>query len=408
MESDDSNRSSDFRDRLSRIPNVDERPSDDLWETVAPPVVRVPAPIARPAAVGPGPRLNAGRVAEVATPSFHGEHVDRAPELDPEIDDFEPIGNRGRRRRWPLVSFTLFALLAVAILVPLFMARRVFNSVERVQVAQVLTPSLPEGTNILLVGTDSRAGIDASTANAGAIIGAAEAITGERTDTIMILRLHEDGTSKFLSLPRDLWLPINGGAPQRINTAFRQGPEAIINTVQGELGVPISHYVQVDLAGFIDLVDAVGGVDITIPYPAFDQESGLNLPTAGRVTLDSTQALAYVRSRFFYELRDGVRVTDPTSDLGRVQRQQEFMRALMAKLSTQRDPRVLNDMGAAMASAIAMDDATSLTQALGIVNSLRGAAPESVVLPTFPDSIGGNSVLLLTPEAPEILAQFGG
>jgi LCP family protein required for cell wall assembly len=305
------------------------------------------------------------------------------------------------------VLFTLFALLVVAILVPLFMARRVFNSVERVPVAEVLTPPVPAGTNILLVGTDSRAGIDESTENAGAIIGGDVAILGERTDTIMILRLHEDGTSKFLSLPRDLWLPINGGTSQRINTAFQQGPEAIINTVQSELGVPISHYVQVDLAGFIDLVDAVGGVDITIPYPAFDDRSGLNLATAGTVTLDSTQALAYVRSRFFYELRDGVRVGDPTSDLGRVQRQQEFMRALMAKLSTQRNPRVLNDMGNAMASAIAIDDATTLAQAMRIANSLRGEAPESVVLPTLPDSINGNSVLVLTSEAPEVLAQFG-
>ena len=147
----------------------------------------------------------------------------------------------------------------------------------------------------------------------------------------MILRVDDNG-SRFLSLPRDLWLPINGGAEQRINTAIGQGPEALINTVQSELRIPISNYVQVDLAGFIDVVDAIGGVDITIENPVFDRNSGLDLPTAGVVTLDSTQALAWVRSRTFTEIIDGQPVVDPTSDLGRVQRQQEFMRALLNKV----------------------------------------------------------------------------
>jgi len=263
------------------------------------------------------------------------------------------------------------------VLIPLYQARRVFNDVQRVPVADVLAAP-PSGRNILLVGTDSRAGIEADTENAGLILG--EGIGGSRTDTIMILRIEEDGT-KFLSLPRDLWLSIDGGAEQRINTAFGKGPEAVINTVQEELGVPLSHYVQIDLAGFIDVVDAVGGVDITIAYPALDTHSGLNLPTAGTVTLDSTQALAFVRSRFYVEIRDGIEVSDPTSDLGRVQRQQDFLRALMQKMTQQRNPLALNDMASAMASAIVLDDGTSMSDAWRIANSLRTSTPESVVLP---------------------------
>ena len=397
----DSEKPSDFRSRLANIPAIGSDPVAEQWATARPPVVRPPPPVARPAQRG----SQAPVATPTTTPPTTAPDETYAPTPSPGNEPQQEFGlPLRRRRRWPLVLFVFFAIGAILVLVPLFMARRVFDSVERVPVAQVLSPA-SEGTNILLVGTDSRSGIDATTDNAGAIIG--EPVSGERTDTIMILRIEDDGT-KVMSLPRDLWLPIDGGGSQRINTAFSKGPTAIINTVQNELAIPITHYVQVDLAGFIDLVDAVDGVDITIPYPAFDRGSGLDLPIAGTVTLDSTQALAYVRSRFYTEIRDGQQVVDGTSDLGRVQRQQDFMRALMAKLSTQRNPFVLNDMASSMADAVAMDDATSFTQALQIANTLRSQTPETVVLPTVPSRQGAAAVLLLGDGANEVLADFQG
>ena len=387
----------DFRDRLNDIPKIEEQPPPQHWDTAAPPVVRRAAPVARPQ---PAPGIAAEQ------PLAHGGS-DGVDHVDPVTNDMvDPVGPR-KRRKWPLILFVLFALAALAVIVPLYRVRQVFNNVERVQVSDVLTPPLAAGTNILLVGTDSRDGITAETDNAGLIIGG-DPITGERTDTIMILRLQEDGSAKFLSLPRDLWLPINGGDPQRINTAFRNGPESLINTVQSELNVPVSHYVQVDLAGFIDLVDAVGGVEVDFEYPSFDRGSGLDIPVAGPNTLDSTQALAYVRSRFFVEIVDGAERRDGTSDIGRVQRQQAFMRALMNKLSTQRNPLVIDRMATAMADAIILDDGTSFNQALDIANTLRSTTPESVVLPTRNATVGGRSVLELTSEAPAVLAQFAG
>ncbi len=388
-----------FRERLSRIPDVEADPPEQYdWQTAAPPVVQAPersrrqAPVARPS---PGPRVEPQRARQPQEPVYD----------EPEFDDYEPLVVPRRRRRWPLVLFFLLALLGLALIIPLYIARQTFNDIERIPVAQVLQEPIPEGRNILLVGTDSRDGIDADTENAGLILGEGD-IAGERTDTIMVLRI-EEGGSKFLSLPRDLWLPINGGAEQRINTAYVQGPIALINTVQSELGIPLSHFVEVDLAGFIDVVDAVGGVDVTIEHPAFDRASGLNLPTAGTVTLDSTQALAWVRSRRYTEVINGAEVVDGTSDIGRVARQQEFMRALMAKVAEQRNPVVLNDMASSMSTAVAMDDATSLTDALEIANTMRTATPVSVVLPTVPTTRGSNSVLVLGDGAAEVLREFG-
>lgn len=384
--------SGSFRERLSQIPDAESRRPTPDWDGAKPPIVERQRPVARPQ---PTPR-------EQVSAAPHAGQVEHF-ELEEDFVDqgFEPP----RRRRWPLVLIALLIIVVLLVGIPVLLARQTFNSIERVPVAQTLTPAVPAGTNILLVGTDSRDGIDDSTENSGAILG--EGISGERTDTMMILRLRETGGSQFLSLPRDLWLPINGGAEQRINTAFAQGPEALVNTIQGELGIPISHYVQVDLAGFIEVVDAVGGVDVTIEHPAFDEGSGLDLPTAGTVTLDSTQALAWVRSRRYTEVIDGVPRQDPTSDLGRVARQQEFMRALVLKVSEQRNPIAVNGMLNSISQALILDDATSFTDSLDIANSLRTSVPESVVLPTLPDTRGSNSVLVLAPGSDEVLRLFG-
>ncbi|MGI9604610.1 MAG: LCP family protein [Acidimicrobiales bacterium] len=391
---------SNFRARLTNIPSIDDAPLDEEWARQhRPPVLRVPEPAATP------------RRAPIARPASLVE-----PDQEPYgYDDLPPDDDNGaavyehRRRRWPWLLGGLAVVAALVVAIPLFIAWRTFDSIERIDLGQTLTPiAATPGTNILLVGTDSREGIDTDTENSGLILGDGS-ISGQRSDTIMILRLNDDGTSQFLSLPRDLWLPINGGGSQRINTAIgtADGAAAVVNTVQDELGVPINNYVQIDLAGFIDLVDALGGVTITIPHPAFDRASGLDLPTAGDVTLDSTQALAYVRSRRYTEIRDGREVTDPTSDLGRVQRQQDFMRALFAKSAAERNPIALNDMASAVSEAVIIDETMALGDVIDIARKVQGGLPESTVLPTRPASINGNSVLLLADDAGAVLATFG-
>ena len=91
--------------------------------------------------------------------------------------------------------------------------------------------------------------------------------------------------------------------PNRINTAIQGGPERLIQTVQQSLGLPVHHYVEVDFAGFLELVDAIGGVEIEFDAPAFDDHSGLVVEQAGWQTLDKNQALAFVRSRYLHARR---------------------------------------------------------------------------------------------------------
>ncbi len=395
-----------LRGRLGRIPHVDDRPIDASWAQ-SPREQPAPEPILRRHVVekSTGAPERSNPRARPETPVWTERSTEVARE-EPPTDWVDALPRRPRRR-WLRTIVVLLLLAAIVAAVPVFLAWRTFNGIERLPIAEALDEPIAAspGRNVLLVGTDSRSGIEADVDNAGLILGGGT--EGERSDTIMVLRLGDDGSTRFVSLPRDLWLPIDGGDPQRINTAIRGGPEALVRTVQDGLSVPIHHYVQVDLAGFIELVDAVGGVTITIPHPAFDRASGLDLPTAGPVRLDSAQALAWVRSRRYTEVIDGAEVRDPTSDLGRVQRQQEFMRALMAEVSAERNPTTLNSMMTSIADAVVLDDRTSLSDALGIAQGLRGEVPESVVLPTVPADVGGAAVLLLADGAESVLGQFG-
>ena len=263
----------------------------------------------------------------------------------------------------------------------------------------------PTATNYLIVGTDSRDGVADDVENAGVIFG--DGVAGERTDTIAVLRVEGDVVS-LLAIPRDLYVPIEGGARNRINAAFAfGGPESLIVTVQRELDIPIDHYLEVDFAGFLGLVDALGGVTVDFAYPAYDERSGLAIDTAGPNELDSAAALAYVRSRRYTELIDGQLVTDPTSDLGRVQRQQIFLGAVMGELGATRNPFVLLDALRAVADNVRVDDDFGLRGAASLGLTLRGAEPITATVPTgrlITES--GADVLVLTDESAAVLAPF--
>ena len=110
----------------------------------------------------------------------------------------------------------------------------------------------------------------------------------------------------MVSFPRDLWIPIApDGHEQRINTAFTNGPEALIQTIKLNFQIPINHYMQVDFKGFQGLVDAVGGIELYLPGPVRDKVTGLNITDTGCVLFHGDQALSYVRSRHFQYQENG-------------------------------------------------------------------------------------------------------
>lgn len=175
------------------------------------------------------------------------------------------------------------------------------------------------GTNWLIVGTDSRAGLtDQQKENLAT--GDAD---GARTDTIMMAHLPPSGKPMLISIPRDLYVPIPGMGSHKINAAFNNGgAKLLVQTVEEFSGVRIDHYVEIGFGGFDQLVDAVGGVEMCLDKPLRDPKAGLKLK-AGCQTLNGAQALGLVRTRAF-----------PNADLERVVNQRKFLAALMSRATS--------------------------------------------------------------------------
>jgi LCP family protein required for cell wall assembly len=318
-----------------------------------------------------------------------------------------------RRRRWLRRAVIVLVLVPLLLLGSLFaFGWYKFGQIPRAQVASALSPATGAGQNYLIVGTDSREGITEDDPNAGAFIG--EKVSGARTDSIMVLRV-ENGSQTLLSIPRDLWVKDpKSGQMGRINATFEAGPANLIKAVQG-IGIPVHHYLEINFVSFGKLVDAVGGIDVTFAEASRDLNSGLKIETGGVNHLDGTQALAYVRSRHFEELKANPKnpakpiwVTDPTSDLGRVQRQRTFLTALMNKVTDTKNPVQLSNIVGAMSVGMKIDDAMTFLDAIKLAWKLKGFSPQSVSLPVAPRTTsGGAEVLdLKKAEAAPLLQQL--
>jgi LCP family protein required for cell wall assembly len=308
---------------------------------------------------------------------------------------------RRPKTKWIVLICALLPVLLI--LAGLLYADIKFRQINRVSVGNVLD-SGGRGDNILIVGSDTRAGGDPNTgASAGDGL-------GERSDTVMVLHL-EGGSSKMLSIPRDLIVTIaDTNRKDRINSAYNAdlggGPQRLIKTVKQNFGIPINRYMEVDFVTFAGLVDAVGGITIDFPYPAFDTNTGLDIKQAGPQHLNGEQALAYVRSRHYTEIKeDGKPHEDPTADLGRIQRQQTFLRTVMGKVAGSHNPITLLRVGGEVADGLRVDDQLGLWGAVQLAWNMKGLNPESIPLPVAVNNDHA-TLHLQQPDANQVLEQF--
>lgn len=261
--------------------------------------------------------------------------------------------------------------------------------------------------NFLIVGSDTRAG-----AEAGEGVGSESQIAGARSDTVMIAHVPANRERVVMvSFPRDLEvnrpecerfdhkaanytsekLPAKG--PVKLNSVYQLGGPRCVTKVTQELsGLRINHFVGIDFHGFKDMVDAVRGVDVCVERPLKDGKLGLIVPEKGKaVTLTGDQALNFVRAREV--------IGDPTSDYGRIKRQQRFLSALLRKSMSS---KVLFDIGqlTAFVNAFAKStfgDNVDTDQLLKLGQSLQGLEAGRVTFVTVP-TVGesnsrGNEVL---------------
>jgi LCP family protein required for cell wall assembly len=270
-----------------------------------------------------------------------------------------------------VVVLLVVAWLAFMVFTPF----HAWNTVSKVDTTPAGNrPADTRGFNYLLVGSDSREGLTKAQKKEFATGNAA----GRRTDSIILVHVPQDGGKPALiSIPRDSYVPIPGHGSNKINASFSiGGPNLLVQTVEQVTDVHVDGYVEIGFAGFASVVDSVGGVRICVPFNMNDKKAGINLKKGCQV-LDGKNALGYVRARY----------SDPRGDIGRAERQRQFLGAIMKKAltpSTVLVPTRYWSFSHAAANGLIVGEDTSLRDATRVLQALRAASNDqalSLVVP---------------------------
>jgi LCP family protein required for cell wall assembly len=244
------------------------------------------------------------------------------------------------------------------------------DHVGRVNAGTAGTPSSGP-LNILVAGVDVRSGLSPAQQ---ARLHVGHAISSN-SDTMMIVHVPADHSSvSVVSLPRDSWVDIPGHGMNKINAAFGLGgPKLMVRTVEHDTGLTINDYVEVDFPGFVKVVNALGGVNICLPYAVNDPYSGLHMP-AGQHHVYGLTALEFVRDRHSFAL----------SDLARISDQQQLLSSLLSEAissGTLANPLKLSHFLSAATGAVKVDQRLNVTV---LADQLRGISPSHVTFMTVP------------------------
>lgn len=325
-------------------------------------------------------------------------------------------------RSWPQRFLIVFnSLLVVACLGAAFALTQVRSTIEDI-------PSLDIGSslagsvsseeqtprNILIIGTDSAERMDPDSSER------IDRPSGVLTDVIMVLRVDPaNSTAQLISIPRDSRIELApSGRMSRINAAHGgtvNGQRDLIQTIKINFGIPIDNYVEIDFQAFQDLIEVLGGVPIYFSTPVRDKKVGLHIEFPGCHVLDPESALAYARSReMYFEIEEGRWRADPTGDVGRINRQQDFIKRALSHAAHKglRNPGTALGVVNAAKSAVIMDDTLDVGTLLSLVDSFRSFSAESLESEQIPTRSAPRSGIayqdIVWDEALPILEKFWG
>lgn len=246
--------------------------------------------------------------------------------------------------------------------------------------------------NILIIGSDTREGDDRCGAGA-------DDTAGKRADVMMVARVDpQNQQAALVSFPRDLWVtPFIDGQQRpadRLNSAYLGGPPSLVDTMNKNFGIPINHYLEIGFDGFAGIVDAIGGVDITLAPGvdgARDSYTGLQLD-GNQQKLDGCTALKWARSRHFeYRVAGSPDwQADPTGDFGRISRQQQLVRSILEQMLDNliTDPGRFNKIIEAAGQDITRSESLSIEVLNQLATQFDELDPESVIMAQIPGTPG--------------------
>jgi LCP family protein required for cell wall assembly len=282
-----------------------------------------------------------------------------------------------------------------------------FNQLSKVHIADEVAAQSGQPFTILVIGSDSRVGESAAGVQA---FGSAQQVTGQRSDVVQLWHVTPSTKSiQVMSIPRDtvvtMLSPDNSqyGTYNRINSSYNTGANQLVKTITANFGIPINHVVQVDFSGFQSSVNALGGIYMNFPYPAKDAYSGLNITTPGCQLLNGAQALAVARSRHYQYYANGYWHYDGTSDFGRIQRQDVFLKAMIQSAKSKVDPFTVNAFLGSLHEGVTIDDGWGFNELIGLALTYRSFDPAQLAgqtLPTVSSSAFGGLGDVLTVNQP--------
>jgi LCP family protein required for cell wall assembly len=276
-------------------------------------------------------------------------------------------------RRYIIAFGVAVAVMVGSVVAVNYVIDTKLNNVKRITVKTAPAPS--HGANYLLLGSDTRAFVKSKQQRQA--FGSLDTVN---SDTMMVIHV-EPGAKRTLivSFPRDLWVNIPGMGVNKINAAFGVGPDKAIETLKADFNIDINHFISVDFQSFQAVVNAIGSVPVYFPYAARDQKSGLNV-VGGCLSLSGQTALQYTRSRtleFYSSVQKQWLLADPSADIGRINRQQQFIREL-AGIAVQRsleDPLTANTIVDRVLKYLVLDQNVSKSDIFTLVDAFRTVNP---------------------------------
>ena len=341
----------------------------------------------------------------------------------------------GRTRRRVIITFVVLVGLLLAVIGGGYLyAQWRFDQIKKIKVVGELPQLTGKPFNILEIGSDSRAGLTgAVAAQTGASTGS---VAGQRSDVVKIMHIDPAaGTITILSIPRDTMTTLLAnqslyGKFNRINVNFGSGPSLLAQTITANFGIPITHTIVVSFGGLINAADAIGGVYLDFRYPSHDPYSGLSITHPGCQLVTGFQALAVARSRHFYYNVNGDSVWpgnntsqselynlgwyyDGTSDFGRIDRQNAFLRAMISRAKGLYNPLTINSFLSKIPQGISLDTNFTLTELIELAVKFHGLNPANMRTDTLPVTAAqtpqlGDVLFVEQPQAQQMLVNIFG
>jgi LCP family protein required for cell wall assembly len=339
-----------------------------------------------------------------------------------------PTGRRPRRRHSTAERILKGSVIVAAVLLVLAGAaygylRYRFGQIRVEHCADCTAVAASAPFNVLLVGGDTRQGV---TGAVGRSVGGTPQLEGQ-ADSVKILHVDPAaGTASILSMSYDTYVSLSAmpsgtgiATDNKITAAFDAGINPLVQTIENTFGIPISHFVAINFSGLTNVVNSVGGINLDFRYPVRDNYDGRNMaglfiPRAGCQTLNGTMALALARSRFYqYEVSSGVWKSDPTGDLGRIQRQDAIIEAVINKAKSSFNPLTINSFLGSLVHDVTIDDGMSISMMISLAqryHAFSGSSLVSYTLPTYAaySPVVGDVEVVQEPQAEQVITRFLG